>query len=193
MAKCSDIISTAFRLSGVTAPGVALGSMEQTIGLEQLQGMYTQMINGKLLGKLTEYYLASGNYTAKEGQRIYKATPASVITNPTTVTDANTGEVRAPLDGAIVVVVDPVGNIPVMSIYNGMMGKWQQLSSLAATDDAPLSYQFEMELKNMLAAILADENGLTVPPLVAKRAALGKVALAQRIAYNSTTSVGDYS
>lgn len=192
MTTCANIIQSAYRRSQVIGARVAINADLQTIGLERLRGMYQRMING-LLGQLTDYYLSSGAYTAIEQQRIYKASGASVITIPTTVTDLDTGTTRVPKDGAAIVVVDPTGtDQPKFWVYNAMLGKWQELMTLALTDVAPLTSQFEEALKDMLACLLADENGIPVGKTLSSNAALGKLAIASRYQSASVDNVGIY-
>lgn len=193
MATCADIIKAAYRRAGVVGSKVPLSEDQAAIGLEQLQGMYQEMSNG-LFGQVIDYYLSGGNYTASEQQRIYKNTTGSVITIPPTVTDADTGLTRAPLDGAMIVVVDPalVVNKPTIWLYNAAIAKWQSIVDLALTDVAPLSYQFEEPLRNILAAIVADENNLPVTSIIARRAGLGKLAIANRRQQASRVSSAEY-
>lgn len=191
MSKCEDIIRAAFFRAGITAADTPLTASQSKLGLIALQGMYQEFGNG-LLGQVTDYYLSSGPYTASEGQRIFKASPASVITIPTVVTDKDTGINRAPLDGAIIIVIDPAVAVPAYWLYNMAIGAWQNIVGLALTDVAPMTYKFDEPLKNILAVILADERGQVAPPIVAKRAALGKLAISNRRLTKSITSCAEY-
>lgn len=192
MALCEEIIRSAFRRSGIAAAGVPLNATRMTVGLEYLQGMYRTFVNGALFGRLTDYYLSSGNYTASEGQRIYKNAPASVITIPPTLTDPNTGATRAPLDAAMIVVVDPATNVPAMWIYNTMLAKWQNVANLVPGDVAPMSMEWDDQLKDLLAVYICDENTLSVTPVLAKKVGLAKIAIASRYGNPRVDGVAEY-
>lgn len=191
MTTCSDVINSAYRRSGVLGLAVIPNSEQATVGFELLKGMYERMAQG-LFGSLVDYYLSSGNYTAKENQRIYKVSGASVITIPPTVTDASTGLTRAPMDGAFIGITDPVTNVPALWIYNTGLGKWQELYTLAITDVAPLSAQFEEPLKFMLAVLLCDENSMEPTRMLASNAGLGKLAIASRYSSARKSTVQVY-
>lgn len=177
--KCVDIITSAYRRSQVGAAGVTLGPTQLSVGLELLRGMYERMARG-LLATVSPFYLSSGNYTALENQRIYKASAGSVITLPATVVDDTTGETRAPKDGAVIEVVDPVAKTTTINIYNARYASWQDVSNLTSTDVAPMVYEHEEDLKNILGLIICGENGLKPPPSLSIQAALGKLAIATR-------------
>lgn len=183
MTKCSDIISSAFRRSGIASAAEPISAIEAAVGLERLKGMYERMSQG-LLGQVYDYYLSTGAYTAQEGQRIFKADGASVVTLPVTIVDDGTGLTRMPYDGSFVIVVDPNTNSPLRYIYNSALGKWQEISQVGAADEAPLSNQFEEALKDMLGVLLNDENGQEPTATLKSNAALGKLAIASR--YQST-------
>lgn len=203
MGTCTDIIQSAYRRAGVLAARVPMSADQAQTGLEQLQGMYEEMSNG-LFGQVRDYVLTSGPYTACENQRIYKQDPTSVITLPTIITPqflttdcscdtsdygfSYSGKARPPIDGALVIIVDPTVNVPIIWLYNALMAKWQSVVTLALSDIAPLSYQFEEPLKNMLAVVLADERGMPISPLIARRAATGKLAIGSRRQHASQTT-----
>lgn len=188
MATCEAVIRSAFRRARLRAAGVPLDDVSAEVGLERLQGLYQQLANG-LLGRVVDYYLTSGAYTAEENQRIYKASPASVITIPSTITDADTGETRAPLDGAFIVVVDPVAGTSALHLYNAIMGQWQDVDGLALADTAPLSLQFEEAIKDLLAVALLSETGVEPSKGLARNAGMGRLALATRPQTKSKSAV----
>jgi hypothetical protein len=191
MATCAEVIRSAFRRSGVAAAAVTLSAANQQIGLERLQGMYIEWVGSGLFGKFCDYYLTSGDYTAKEFQRIFKADDASVVTIPDTVTDACTGLTRAPLDGACIVVVDPntsetqtepetdAGFEAGIHLYDALKG-WSTLNDLEVTDYAPLSGRFEEGIKSLLAVALCDEYGYSIPPKLARDAGMAKLRIVSR-------------
>lgn len=179
MATCEAIIRSALRRGGVIGKGVTPDPEQARIGLERLQGMFERMSNG-LLGRVEDYYLDSGNYTAKEGQRIFKNSALGTVTISSTFTDEDTGQTRAPLDGALIVVVNRATSITNFWVYNAMIATWQDIKDLDLTDECPLSGQFEEALKDMLACLICDEIGLPIPPLVASNASLGKLSIATR-------------
>lgn len=136
MTTCLNILKSAYRRSGIVAAGVNLNATQVQIGMERLIELYDRGIQTGLFGRLTDYYLTSGNYTALEWQRIFKASAGSTITLPQFYNLSNNagdpsdygfsggnatraqeqiggginrtsdGSSRAPFDGAVVVVVD---------------------------------------------------------------------------------------
>ena len=189
---CEDIIRSAYRRSGAAAAETPLDAPDATVGMERLQGMYISFFTGGLFGVLTEYYLSTGDYTAKEYDRIFQADPTSVITVPTTVVDDVTGLTRTPRDGAIIVIVDPVAGVPSMQIYNGMMGQWQEVQGLVIADIAPLAYQFDEQLKDLLGAYICDDTGMEVPKVLALNAKLAKLSLSARFGRKRKVGTPEY-
>lgn len=136
MSTCKQIIQSAFRRSGVTGFNTPMNAAQAAVGLERLQELYRNGMSTGLFGRLTDFRVASGNYTALEWQRITKVSDASVITIPTSydmnnndgnpndygfagaqissvneqtgggITKASDGHTRTPLDGAAIVVID---------------------------------------------------------------------------------------
>lgn len=190
MSTCQDIIKSACRRGGLVGKGVILDAELANIGLERLIGIYRTMSNG-LLGQVVDYYLTSGPYTATEQQRIYQADGTSVITIPVSLTDADTGITRAPLDGALIIVVRP-GSVQVIWLYNTIIAAWQDIVTLGLTDVAPMSGEFDEQLKDMLAVLMCNEAGLPVPPETSRGAALGKVAIASRYQTRAKASCNEY-
>lgn len=179
MTKCSDIIASAYRRSGIASAVEPIGAYEAAVGLERLKGMYERMTNG-LLGQVCDFFLSSGAYTAMEGQRIYKNDPTSVITLPVTVADLPTGKQRMPKDGSFIIIVDPATNSSLRYIYNASIATWQEITGVGASDEAPLSGQFEEALRDILGVLLNDENGQEPTKTLASNAAMGKLSIASR-------------
>lgn len=180
MTTCTALVTSAFRRAGIIAATATPASGDTTIGLERLNGMYLKWLGSGLLGQLTDYYLASGAYTIKENQRVYKKVAAGAITYPTFVVDDITGVTRPIKDGSLVVVVDVTTNTPIIKIYDAMFARWDNAYNLVAADVAPMTGRHEEAVKNCLATELCDEYGFVISTMLAHNAALGRLAMMSR-------------
>jgi len=103
MATCRQTITTALRKLGIVGRGRATPSADEAVnGLAVLQAGYNHLFSEGKFGGWKEV-IATGDYTAKEGDRIIKG--AYTITMPTTVLDCFSGETRPPLDLSAVMVI----------------------------------------------------------------------------------------
>lgn len=181
MATCLEVIQSAYRRGGVTAAGVALNSRQTATGLEQLQELFDTMIGSGLLGQLTDYRLDAETYTAKENQRIFSAdVDGATITLPDEITDECTGVVRTPRDGSLVVIADLYSITRYAYVYDAHWGRWESLAGLATNSECPLVSRYKNAVVSMLGVALCDENSLPAPPLLQKRAAMGRLSIASR-------------
>lgn len=210
MATCLDIIKSAYRRSGIVAAGVNLNASQVEIGMERLIELYQGGRHTGLFGRFTDYYLATGDYTAQEWQRIAKVDPTSVITLPTfysiqtnasdyAFTGGNftypqeqvgggfnngtsDGSSRAPYDGAMVVVVDQ-STAPQFTTAVHIYDAeagWIKVNDLSQNDYAPLSGRAERHIKNLLAVDLLGENGQPVDPILLRNASMARMYLGSR-------------
>ncbi len=194
MATCDVVIRSAYRRCGAIAAGVTLDEIAMAVGLERLNDAYLKMLGDGLFGKLTDYYLATGNYTALENQRIFQADNTSTITIPKTLQDPDTGLIRPPLDGTIIVVINGSAAppyVPSISLYDVLYG-WQSIKALSLTDYAPLSGRYEDGLKNFLGVLIADDAGLPVPPVLARGATTFRVNFTSKYDQPRKDAVGVY-
>lgn len=178
MATCRDTIKSAYRRCGAIAAGVNIGSVQASVGLEHLRGMYETFLGGGLLGRLTNYRMESIPYEAKEFERIFNE-DEGVVTFPVTVRDDHTGKYRQPLDGAVVQVVNPM-LVTETRIYDAALGSWQLIEDLTLDGVAPLTNRWESGIKAVLAVILADEIGLPITRLMATQAGACRLSIASR-------------
>lgn len=176
--KVLEVLQAGWRRSGLIGLGVTINAAQKTVGLERLQDLYEDMAEG-LFGRLTDKRLTTAAaYEAQEFERVLN-TAAAVVTLPETVTDPVDGCSRTPLDGAIIVVGVP-GSDPTINIYESNRAEWQDVSSLALNDVAPLSGRFSDSLKNLLATFLLDDIGGQVSPVLAKRASTARLKIGSR-------------
>ncbi len=180
----ADVIKSAYRRAGILAAGStgipSLSTPNSAIGLELLNGMYLKWVNGGLFGTFDDYYLASGNYEAKEFERVYQASNASVVTFPTTVVDVVTGDTRAPRNKAVIIVINATTNVPVIKIFDAMLAKWVAAYGLTIAVETPLGDQFSEVIKNNLALELCNDFGYPVPAGLERRAAIGRLGMASK-------------
>lgn len=194
MATCDEIIRAAYRRAGAGA-GAAITTLDPDdaiVGMERLQGMYLSMLNGGCFGQFCEKYLESGDYEAKEGERVFRVDPTSTITLPASVVDCETGQTRAPREYTVVVVVKPDTYVPELWLYNAMLGKWQNVYALQTTDVAPLSLEYQDELKDILSAFIGSETGMTIDPVAAKKAGLSRLAIASKYGRKRKANKAEY-
>lgn len=182
MPRNLDIIQSGFRKSGLIGNGVSIGTREQTLGLELLGAFFRSSLTG-LFGKLTDVYVTTSPYTAHEGERITKGVPVVAVTFPLTVVDADTGQTRAPKDGAVIVVVDPTTGVPDARMWDAWTGSWQSLimdTTTSLTAYCPMSGRFEQSLSDILSVLILSEGGMPISPARASRAAMARQNIATR-------------
>lgn len=180
MSTVLQVISVAYRRSGVIGAGVVLDATKKDVGLERLQALYMDMSEG-LFGRMEAKYLTTNAaYTAQEFEQVIN-TAGAVVTLPATVNDhfAEASILRPPMDGCIIRVTVP-GSEPVTSIYDISKAQWQPIDALALTDHAPLTTRWDDGIKNVLAVMLADDVGLPIGPVLAKRAGAARLSMASR-------------
>ena len=144
-----ETIQSASRLAGLTAISETPSADELQVGLEVFQNL----IQGLPKVRLTDVIISAA-YTAKEYERVFNAGSVYAVTLPTTITDVVSGEVRPPLNGA---VVEVVGTTTVRSIWISELGAWQTVSGLTLSSTQPFGPEHEQGLRAMTAARLAIE------------------------------------
>lgn len=135
-------------------------------GLIDIQAMYDAWVASGALGRVVEV-LEDAAYTPENGasERISNSTGSDIaITLPVTFVDDATGETVTPTDYALVVVA---GATPKYYIRNALKGAWDQMSSLALTDYAPLSERGSGGLVACLAVEMVGALGVDAKTLAA--------------------------
>lgn len=180
MATCEELIKGAFRRAGITSDVDEVRPREMTRGLQVLQDIYLELVAGGAFGRFTDITVEE-SYTAEEQDRILVTTEDAVtITLPETVTDADTGDVRPPLDGSVVAVTDVASTTRRTYIYDSAYAAWTQIEDLALSSFAPLSVRYRSGLEARLGVRLSEENGMAVTPELRRQEAQGFLALLQR-------------
>lgn len=191
MTTCREVIQSAYRRSGILAAGINMNASQAEIGLELLVGMYQNLIVGGMFGRATEKFLDSASaYEAEEGQRIFNKEDAT-ITLPVEVR-GDDGDMRQPRDGAFVTIVNPTTGVARQHLYDGVIGQWQDIHSLALASEAPLSGRFEDHIKNMLAVRLLGESGQPTPLELTRSEGRARLALSTRRDGERRTGTGVY-
>lgn len=200
MAKCQDVIQSAYRRSTVIGAGVTPNNTQFGIGLELLQGLYMKFIGDGLFGRMTDSYVGPGNLTivAAERQRIFNGSGGNLtVSLPTVVQGVDPfnydyGFVpqppqltefpgpRQPFDNMPITIINPIPTAPSSDtyLYDANQGMWVKITNLGLEDYAPLSGRYEDGIKCMLAVIIADEQPMQAPPMVMSRAKSFRLSLA---------------
>lgn len=192
MSTVLEVIQAGWRRSGVIGAGVIIDATKKDVGLERLQALYKDMSEG-LFGRMTDVVLTTNAaYTANEFERVVN-TAGAVVTLPATVNDkfAEASILRTPMDGCIIQVVVP-GSEPVTSIYDAAKAQWQPIDALVLTDHCPLTTRWDDAIKNLLAVMLADDVGVPVGPVLAKRAGSARLSIASRYGSARRTDATEY-
>lgn len=180
MATCEELIKGAFRRAGVSRDVDEVRPREMTRGLQVLQDIYLELVAGGAFGRFNDVAV-DADYTAEEQDRILVTTEDAVsLTLPETVTDADTGIVRPPLDGSAIAVTDVASTSRRTFIYDSADGAWSFIEELALSDYAPLSVRYRSGLEGRLAVRLSEENGIAVTPQLLRQEAQGMLALLHR-------------
>lgn len=179
MSTVQEVIRSSYRRSNIVAAGVTLNAVLSNIGIERLQGMYLKWLGDGLFGPLTDYF-ADDDYEAKEFERVFNSA-GNTITIPATITDEDTGAERAPIDGAVIVVIDASVTPRTVSIqiYDAHYG-WSEVNGLTMSSYAPLSGRYEEHLKNVFAMELLSEfpvDGMPTP-LQTRLAQMARLSIA---------------
>jgi hypothetical protein len=86
VATCRDTVSGALRKIGRLGAGREPRPADQADGLAALQGLYRQWINGGAFGRLSDVVPTGATYTARENERIFRNSSATLtIDLPETV------------------------------------------------------------------------------------------------------------
>lgn len=183
MTTISDIISRGVRQLGARPLGDVASAEELQEGLEAFQGTMRTLFPGTHLTDV----LISANYTAGENERITDTSGSAVITKPATLTDPQTGETRAPRNGALIEICSATS--PTRYIYVSELAAWKALSGLALSDESPLGPEHDEGLAAMMAVRLApDLQQPNVPQWAVALAEAGRRNIRQRFRQRFTVT-----
>lgn len=167
-----DTLTAAIRMTGARSLGEAPEASELNLALELFQNMALTVPSVTLTDVLT-----SVDYEAGEYERVFNSGGSPItVTLPETITDATTGDVRPPVNGAIVEVAASGAR----HIYVSQLGAWKELTNLALTSEQPFGTEHEQGVRAMVAIRLCPE--LKKPPtdVLAGQAEMGMRSLRQR-------------
>lgn len=149
--SCRDIITEAIEETRVRAMGDTPSAEETARGLTRLQSMWNASVEQGLFGRVEEY-VATADYEAEEGQRIYSA--GFTITLPTAIEDEYTGEDRRPRDFAMVQVVNAATD-PQISLYDAHEAAWTRIDNLTLDGECPFARRYRHSLAAALAQAMS--------------------------------------
>lgn len=190
MSTCLEVLTVAYRRSGVLPAGRQLTSPDITVGMEWLNSMFGQWVTGGFLGKLNQVMQDGGGaYEAKERDWVSHET-ADTITLPAQVLDQ--GAYRRPYDGCPIVLTNSQTGVTTRYIYDATKSDWIETGDFDINDYCPLTGTFDMSVKTIFAVYIADENGIQPSPALAKQFAIHKMALLGRFGQERRRDVGSY-
>lgn len=172
-----DLVARSLRMLRVYGSGVDPTAEEADDGLKAFVSMALAWPAFGVGGPLTEV-LISADYTPNEDERITVTSGAPVVTLPSTITDADTLELRPPRDGALVI---ETGTTPKVWIYGAQRAAWVDLNALTANSATPFGPEHDEGLAALLAIRLSPEYGAAIPDTVAALAQLGQAQLDARL------------
>lgn len=190
MSTVLQVLTVAYRRSGVLPAGRQLTSPDISSGIEYLKSCWEQWVMGGMFGQLNPIKKEdAGPYEAMEQQWVSHKT-ADTITLPTQVLDQ--GTYRAPRNGAVIVLTNSQTGVTTRYIYDQTKAAWLDLADFDITDYVPLTGSYDMAIKTMFAVYLADESGIQISPLLAKQYAAHKMVFVMRPGQPRRRDVGSY-
>lgn len=192
MAACQDVINRAVRKLNIWPIGVALPAPQLANGLTVLQSIYMELVGWGAFGKQNDI-LANGDWATFPQQRVRMKDPNGVVSMPDDfpawvleapwwrydwqnpwewpVWPNNPSRCVAPRDMSVVTVVapgDPTAVPPNFGeqqtfIYDAFVGRWNELTNLTLTSEAPLTRRWFEPMANTLADRLAPDYGRAAP------------------------------
>lgn len=179
MSTVRSLVNRAHRYLQTYGAGETPVDNDADVALEDLQLYLKQNISKGVFGPLTEVAIEE-NYEAGENERIANISGSAVtVTLPSTITDACTGEDRAPEDRSVVIVVGESTNF-----YDADLGEWVTIDTLTLNSDEPLA---GFNLAWPLALQLAESFGLTPGPVLVAKAETTQAALRIKKPINVST------
>lgn len=211
MATCRDIVNGALRKIGKLAGGREPRTQDSSDALDALRGLYRSLITSGAFGRLSDAIPTGAEYTARENERIFRNSDATITINlPETVsvewcgprpydeewatypTDPTDRNERPPRDCSVVIIHDAFTAETTEFIYDGQQKLWQPLYGLTLDSDAPLSYRDAEGLKCLLATMINDEFGGELGQMTVMMANQFKTALTHRYSMPATIGYTEY-
>lgn len=155
MSTALDIVRRGLRAIGVVAAGKEPSGVDQSDGLEHLQGVILSLPGLLHNGRFREVAVSTA-YTAHEGDRCTVTTPG-VVTLPTVIT--HHGCSRPPRDLARVQILGADAENAGLWIYSATKGSWGQADGLEISDELPFGAEDDAGLAALLAVDMASEYG----------------------------------
>jgi hypothetical protein len=161
MSTVRSLVNRAHRYLKTYGSGETPTDDDADIALEELLLYLKQNVAKGVFGPLTEVVIED-DYEAGENERIVNTSGVAVtVTLPDTITDAYTGDERAPYDRSVVVVAGESTNL-----YDAEFGDWVTVETLTLNSDEPFaSYNLAWPLALQMAETFNLQPG---PVLVAK-------------------------
>lgn len=184
---CRVIITDAIEEARIRSVGDTPSAEEMDRGLARLQSIWNSGVESGLFGRVSEY-LASADYEAEEGQRVFSAGYA--ITLPTTIDDCDSG-LRRPRDFAMIQVVNTATD-PQISLYDAQEAVWTRIDNLTLAGGCPFGRRYRHQLAAALAVSLSPTFMKSVTDVTAAYAGLLRSALSLRLSAPRREGVGDY-
>lgn len=156
MATVRDIITDAYRVSGIVGISDTPSASEAGFGLDGLQSMFQSWVATGMFGEFTDRYKTDA-YTALEGDRV-TTSGSPTITRPPTYEDGGieygdgTGERRAPKELSVIQVIDTTAGTEATYIFD--RGSWVEIEALSLNDTCPLADYGKRGLASALAVEL---------------------------------------
>lgn len=173
----ADIIARAITLSGLRGFNQTPGADETAAALTTFQNMLLSLPRTVLTD-----VLITANYAANENERITNSGGPWVVTKPTTITDADTGALRAPRNGAVIEVANATA--PMRHIYITELAGWQQVTGLTLTSVQPFGPEHDEGLTAMLAVrlfpVFQQDQTRSPSAVTLQMASMARAAIRQR-------------
>ena len=212
MTTCRDIVNGALRKIGRLGAGREPRLADSQDTLETLRGLYRSLINSGAFGMLRDVIPTGSAYTARENERIFRNSDATLEINLpevvardlcgprpydeecdcTAQTNPTATNQRPPRDCSVVVISDAFTASTVEYIYDGQQKLWVPLYGLTLDSEAPLSYRDPEGLKCLLAMQVVDEFGGELGAMSASTGFAFRSSLITRFSTPDTPVYGVY-
>jgi hypothetical protein len=169
MSTVRSLVNRAHRYLKTYGSGETPTDDDADVALEELLLYLKQNVAKGVFGPLTEVVIED-DYEAGENERVVNTSGVAVtVTLPDTVTDAYTGDERAPYDRSVVVVAGESTNL-----YDAEFGDWVTVETLTLNSDEPFA---SYNLAWPLALQLAETFNLQPGPVLLGKADSTQAAL----------------
>lgn len=185
---CLDVIKEALEELRARGLGETPEAIESTRGLSRLQALFNSGVETGLFGRVEEY-LATGDYEAEEGQRVFA--DGNTITLPTSIEDEVTLETRRPRDFAMIQVVDEAID-PQISLYDAHEAAWTRIDNLTLNGECPFGRRYRLGLVAALAVCMGPLFMKQAADVTQAYAAQLKAALGHRLSAPRVTVQAEY-